>query len=127
MMLTALGCGALAPALVGGDRFAEGCVGGASEGLALEGGSGCGGVACAGEGADVGAAPAAPVSGASSGARRITYRTRATGSTALYPSGRSSIENWVMGPAVPPPSSRALWRAACHAFASTTKVSGGLG
>jgi hypothetical protein len=61
----------------------------------------------------------------SAGALRTTNRVRLTGSTALYPSGKSSIENCEIGPELPL-ASRACCSAPCQAAASMTKGSGGL-
>jgi hypothetical protein len=61
----------------------------------------------------------------SAGALRTTNRVRLTGSTALYPSGRSSIENCEMGPELPF-ASRACCNAPCQAAASMTNGSGGV-
>jgi hypothetical protein len=118
----ALACGAAAVVCGAAAVVCGAAVGAAGGGLV----TGLGAAACgAGEGA-LPAAPGGAVSGVVSGARRITYRRRPTGSTALYPSDRSSIENCEIGPALPL-YSRAEDSAACQAFASTTYVSGATG
>lgn len=58
------------------------------------------------------------VTGMSSGARLTTKRTRASGSTARYPSSRSSIEKPLIGPSSPR-CARAACNARCHDSAST--------
>ncbi len=72
----------------------------------------------AADAADAADAPDAIVSGVSSVARFTTKRVRATGSTARYPSSRSSIENPLIGPSSPR-CARAAWSARCQDSAST--------
>ncbi len=102
-----------------------GAGGGLRDGAGLGTSSPAGFTGAAGGGADgTGAgwtetAATGAVSGVPSAARFTSLRRRASGSTARYPSSRSSIENPLIGPASPR-AVRAAWSAFCQESASTT-------